>query len=281
MEDPDEKISCLAMDKMMAYGNEAEQVLLELSQRNIDKRTLYNIDYARNEIKLYSFLKKISFLKTAEKPDLVFALHLFSDFFEPHTSYNDFMVIFQKYADKLQQNIKKEKTTIGKINAFNDIFFSEMKLQLQPMPNEHAKFLMVNHVLSQKQGSDNGLAFLYLCLARACELPVFAVKTPGSINLGCFQSEAGGNKLLYFANPDAVLCYVNFSGKRIMLTKQEMLMVIKTRYELSWKLSDIEPLTNKEVLCRFLHELRNIYQKNIILIKQYQIEKIISFIHHN
>src|SRR3989338_1027194 len=251
-----------AITKLLKTQDESTYKLLEEQFINFDSKLLHKINsqIPSDDIQLKNeFLKLISRTKstkikkdfiswsTSPTQNLEEGVFLIASFNDPMLDTEHYSDILNKWADKLEKNLKKIKvkndpTSI--INEINHYLFMEIGLMGNKENYYSPENSFINKVLETSQGNPILLSVIYLLISKRLGLPFEGVNMPAHF------------LVQYMDSIDSI--YIDPFNQGEIITRADCKERIKA-LKMTLHNEFLSAPSNKQILARIMQNLINIY----------------------
>ena len=251
-----------AITKLLKTQDESTYKLLEEQFINFDSKLLHKINsqIPSDDIQLKNeFLKLISRTKstkikkdfiswsTSPTQNLEEGVFLIASFNDPMLDTEHYSDILNKWADKLEKNLKKIKvkndpTSI--INEINHYLFMEIGLMGNKENYYSPENSFINKVLETSQGNPILLSVIYLLISKRLGLPFEGVNMPAHF------------LVQYMDSIDSI--YIDPFNQGEIIKRDDCKERIKA-LKMTWHNEFLSAPSNKQILARIMQNLINIY----------------------
>lgn len=165
---------------------------------------------------------------------------------------------------------------VEQLNVLSGVVHSMYKLRLADDKKNSANYYFLNYLLSSKLGNIHSLAAIYLILAELLDIPIKAINLTGQVMLGYFDEVYSFMKPQ--GPPEVKLLFYIDPANGMLYTHQDVDAYLK-KMNLEHHPSFEQPLSNKEVITRYLEAILSSYESNeLINDKEKEILKLIEIV---
>lgn len=255
-------------ERFLFYGENAMPFLKNffISENRLIARRSKEIYNLINFSLLKKKLREISY----EKDILEKAIFLISSYEYPEVDYDNYIMILDKMAIDLREQIKKKYplfvSPLDKINMLNAYFFYEKGFKGNTKDFYDPDNSYINRIIDRKTGIPISLSIVYILLARRVEIPVYGVNIPSH-----FIVKYMDGKEEYF---------IDVFNYGIVISKDEAVSFLKQFgiYEKDFnEMPYLKIAEEKDIIKRVFANLINIYEKEPNDLKVKQLKKLQSY----
>lgn len=252
LDDPDSGVYENVSSKLVSYGKNAIPHLeteWEISEKNAIQ---VRIEEIIHQIEFDSCLSLLIDWKSTENKD-VFEGAIIASMFQYPEQPIDFM---HSKLELLRKDVWLELndnlTSLEKVRVLNHILYDVHHYGAFLKYNSTDQHWFLANVFEHLKGSPTAMAILYKVLADKLELPIVGINLPNHFILGYLD--------LYNHTNNELLFYINPFSKGAVFGKGELDRYIE-KMGIEMNAEDLRPITNEQIIKRFLTDLKQLYSK--------------------
>jgi regulator of sirC expression with transglutaminase-like and TPR domain len=170
-----------------------------------------------------------------------------------------FLDILDSYAAEIDARLRMEYDAIERLQVFHEFFFREQGFAGNENDYYNPRNSCINEVIASRQGIPISLAVVYLSIADRLEMPMAGIGLPGHFLVRYEEEEFQS--------------FVDVYNNGRLLDEEECLALAKqmTGTDFSPVTGILNPVSNRQILVRMLHNLRSIYLRGKSYVKAGQV----------
>lgn len=252
LDDPDDEVFDTVASKILDYGKEIIPNLEQLWEVTGDEEVQERIEQLIHRVHFQDLQHDFVEWSKARRPDLLQGALLIARFQFPEMNTTAITARFDQMRRNIWLELNNYLTPLEQINVFNSILYSFYKLQGHELTERDPKYFFINQVIESKQGNAYTIGILYLALAEALDIPIFAVDIPRQFifayvdTLHSFFSHdpAGVKQIQFFVDPINGMVYTQ---KDVDNYLRKMNATDREQY--------FAPMVTKRVIFKMMEEL--------------------------
>lgn len=257
VDDPDDEVFETVAAKIIRYGRQIIPKLETVWESTFDKLTQDRMELLIHQVRYNDLLEEVTEWSKNSNPDLLRGAILIAKYEYPDINIPALLAEFDQLRRSVWLELNNYLTPLEQVNVLNTILYTHYKFAGNELTDRNIGNFFVNKLFDTKQGNSYSIGIVYLAICELLDIPIFAVEVPQQFLFAYidtlysfFSNDPNGiQQIQFYIEPTTGMAYTQ--------TDLDNYLKKLKQYE---KANKVQPLTNKEIICKLIDQLSNCFQ---------------------